>query len=112
MQSKGIYEYEGFGFKFGMYSVAILEKEAGCKLNDVLKRMNTEGEQTMALLQYFYSGAVSWAESKGLSLKVTKDLVADWIEKMGEAEASRVLLDSLGLPKNSEAPKETGQTKE
>ena len=107
MRSKGIYEYEGFGFKFGMYSIAILEKDSGCGLSEVLKKMNVEGEQTMALLQYFYSGAVSWVESKKLDIKVTKDLVADWIEIMGEEEASRVLLDSLGVPKNSEAPKET-----
>lgn len=109
MIGRAIYEFDGFGFKFGMYSSSVTEKESGCGISGLLKKMNTEGEATTAILQYFYGGAVAYVAYKKLPITVTLDLVADWIDIIGEAEAARILTDSLTFPKNSEAPKETGQ---
>lgn len=109
MIGKTIYEYEGFGFKFGMYASSITEKESGCSISSLIKKMGTEGEATTAILQYFYGGAVAYVAYKKLDIKVTYDIVADWLETLGDAESARIFNESLGVPKNSEAPKETGQ---
>lgn len=109
MVEKKLFEYEDFGFKFGMYASSITENISGVGISGLVKRMNSEGEATTAILHYFYGAAVSYCESKGLE-KPTLPQVADWVETIGVEESDRIFRESLGLPKNSEAPKmETGQ---
>lgn len=103
-----IFEFEGFGFKFGMYATAITQKEAGCSLSEIFKKMGNEADATLSLLHYFYGAAVSYNEFKGLS-KPSLSSVGDCIEKIGFDKAMEVFNQSLQMPKNSEAPKETGQ---
>ena len=105
MIGKTIYEYDGFGFKFGMYASAIIEKESGTSISGLIKRMNIEGEATLAILQYFYGGAVAYEAHKKSGRTVTMDEVADMIEKIGDQESVRIFNESLGVPKNLEAPK-------
>lgn len=102
-----IFEFDGFGFKFGLYASALTEKEAGVSISKVIDGMG-KGE-ILPILQYFYGAAVAYNESKGLG-KVSISDVSDLIEKIGLEKAMIVLTDSLQLPKNSEAPKETGQS--
>jgi len=104
-----IFEFDGFGFKFGIYSSAITQKVSGRTIGDLFKSMSDEHEVTLALIHYFYGAAVSYNESKGLKNNVTLDSIGDLIEKIGFEKAMEVFRDSLQLPKNSEAPKETGQ---
>jgi hypothetical protein len=104
-----IFEFEGFGFKFGLYASAITQKEAGCSISELFKRMQSESDTTLALLHYFYGAAVSYNESKGIKDKLSLDSVGDLLEKIGLEKAMEVFNESLRLPKNSEAPKETGQ---
>lgn len=102
-----IFEFDGFGFKFGLYASALTEKEAGLPISKVIDGIG-KGE-ILPILQYFYGAAVSYNASKGLD-KVSISEVSDFIEKIGLDKALTVLTDSLQLPKNSEAPKETGQS--
>ena len=104
MIGKTIYEYDGFGFKFGMYASAIIQKESGTSISVLIKRMGIEGEATQAILQYFYGGAVAYFAHKKIEKKVTIDEVADWLEQIGDSESVRIFNESLGVPKNSEAP--------
>lgn len=107
---KSVYEYEGFGFKFGMYASSLTEQISGTNISGLIKRMGEEGKETTALLHYFYGAAVAYKEHKKLDVEVTIDVVADWLEAIGDEEAARVFSESLGLPKNSTAPmEETGQ---
>lgn len=110
MVEKKLFEYkEGIGFKFGMYASSITENISGVGISGLIKKMNSEGEATTAILHYFYGAAVSYCESKGLD-KPTIPQVADWVESIGVEESDKIFRESLGLPKNSEAPKmETGQ---
>jgi len=110
MIGKTIYEYEGFGFKFGMYASAVSEKLCGTNISGLLKKMGTEGESTEAILQYFYGAAVAYEKYKKTGRELDLSDVADMLEKIGDAESVRIFNDSLGVPKNSEAPMETGQT--
>jgi hypothetical protein len=112
MIGKTVYEYEGFGFKFGMYASAVSEKASGTSISGLIKRMGIEGEATSAILQYFYGAAVAYEHWKKSGKEVDISDVADMLEKMGDAESVRVFNESLGVPKNSEAPKQTGQTLE
>lgn len=112
MLNKGIYEFEGgIGFKFGMYSAAVSEKEAGCSISSLLKKMATEGESTMAILQYFFGGAVAYRVYKKLDHSdITIDVVADWMETIGDEKVLEIFNESIGMPKNSPAPMtQTGQ---
>lgn len=104
-----IFEFDSFGFKFGMYATAVSTKSAGCSLADLFKQMMSEADNQMALIHYFYGAAVSYNESKGIKEKPTLDSIGDLIEKIGLDEALRVFNESIQMPKNSEAPKETGQ---
>lgn len=107
---KSVYEYEGFGFKFGMYASSISEQISGTSISGLIKRMADEGQTTTAILHYFYGAAVAYEESKKSGKEVTLSDVADMIETMGDEEANRVFSESIGLPKNLEAPmEETGQ---
>jgi len=106
-----VFEFDGFGFKFGMYASAISEKAAGCSIAKLFHRLTEDGEATMAMLQYFYGAACAYNESKGKP-RPTLDEVSDWLEKLGIEKAGEVLNESVGLPKNSEAPKETGPNTE
>lgn len=110
MVEKNLFEYkDGIGFKFGMYASSITENISGKSISGLIKSMSTEGEATTAILQYYYGAAVSYRESiKGE--KPTLAEVADWVEQIGVEESDKIFRESLGLPKNSEAPKtETGQ---
>jgi hypothetical protein len=110
MLGKSVYEYEGFGFKFGMYASSVTEEISGTNISGLIKRMGEEGKATTALLHYFYGAAVSYKLHKKLDIEVTLDVVADWIESLGDEEAVKLFNESLGMPKNLEAPKEeTGQ---
>ncbi len=100
--------FEKEGFKFGMYASAISQKIAGCSLGELFKRMQVESEASLALLHYFYGGAVAFNESKGLPAP-NIDHVGDMIESIGIEKAMSIFNESLQMPKNSEAPKETGQ---
>jgi truncated hemoglobin YjbI len=102
-----VFEFDDFGFKFGLYASAITEKEAGVPISKVIEGMG-RGE-ILPILQYFYGAAVSYNEAKGRP-KVTISQVSDLIEKLGFDKAMGVFNDSLQMPKNSEAPKETGQS--
>jgi len=112
MIGKTIYEYEGFGFKFGMYASSITEKVSGTSITGLIKRMGTEGESTQAILHYFYGAAVAYEKWKKTGRELELSDVADMIETIGEEESVRVFNESLGVPKNSEAPTQTGQTSE
>ena len=107
MIGKSVYEFDGFGFKFGMYSLAITEKESGTNLSGLIKKMGIEGESTTAILQYFYGAAVSYEKWKKSGKEVSLSDVADMIEQIGDEESVRIFNESLGVPKNSEAPKVT-----
>lgn len=111
MVEKKLFEYEnGVGFKFGMYASSITEQESGVSITGLIKRMSAEGHATTAVLQYFYGAAVSYRKSIKGEIP-TIDEVADWVESLGVEETDRIFRESLGLPKNSEAPQtETGQT--
>ncbi len=101
-----VFEFDGIGFKFGLYASAITEKESGCSISKVIEGMG-KGE-ILPILQYFYGAAVAYNKSKkGKDLSI--DEVSDLIEKIGLDKAMQVLTESLQMPKNSEAPKETGQ---
>lgn len=104
-----LYEYpNGIGFKFGMYASHITENISGVGISTLIKNMNGE-KSTTAILHYFYGAAVSYAEFKKLD-KPTLSEVADWVESIGVEESDKIFRESLGLPKNSEAPMtETGQ---
>lgn len=104
-----IFDFDGFGFKFGMYATAVSQKSAGVSLADLFKQMTVDSDYQMALIHYFYGAAVSYNESKGIKEKPTLDKVGDLIEKIGLEEALRVFNESIQMPKNYEAPKETGQ---
>jgi len=101
-----IFELEGIGFKFGLYASAITEKEAGVSIGKVIEGMG-RGE-ILPILHYFYGASVAYNESKG-NPKVTIQDISDQLEKIGLEKAMNVLTESLQMPKNSEAPKETGQ---
>jgi hypothetical protein len=110
MLGKSVYEYEGFGFKFGMYASSVTEEISGTSISGLIKRMGEEGKATTALLHYFYGAAVAYEKHKKSGREVTLDEVADMIESLGDDEAVKLFNESLGMPKNSEAPKEeTGQ---
>ncbi len=110
MIGKTIYEYEGFGFKFGMYASSVSEKVSGTNISGLIKRMAVEGESTTAILQYFYGGAVAYDKYKKIERTLELSDVADFLEQLGDEETVKIFNESLGVPKNSEAPKETGQT--
>lgn len=112
MIGKTIYEYDGFGFKFGMYATSVTEKISGTSISGLIKRMNEEGELTTSLLQYFYGGAVAYDKHKKIERTLELSDIADFLETIGDAESARIFNESLGVPKNLEAPKETGQTLE
>lgn len=106
MLGKSVYEYEGFGFKFGMYASSVTEEISGTSISGLIKRMGEEGKATTALLHYFYGAAVAYEKHKKSGREVTLDEVADMIESLGDDEAVKLFNESLGMPKNSEAPKE------
>lgn len=112
MIGKSIYEYDGFGFKFGMYASSVTEKISGTSISGLIKRMSEEGSSTEAILQYFYGAAVAYEKHKKSDRKLELSDVADFLETIGDTESARIFNESLGVPKNSEAPKETGQTLE
>lgn len=105
---KNIYEFDGFGFKFGMYASAITQKVSGTNIGGLLKKMASEGESEMAILHYFYGGAVAYEEHKKTGREVTISDVADMLETIGDAEALKIFNESLGVPKNLKAPQEMG----
>jgi len=107
MIGKTIYEYEGFGFKFGMYASSVSEKISGTSISGLIKRMGVEGEATQAILQYFYGAAVAYEKHKKTGREIELSEVADMLETIGDAESVRLFNESLGVPKNSEAPKVT-----
>jgi len=108
--ARGLYEFEGFGFKFGMYAGHIIENEFKTSVFGLIKRMGEEGQQTTALLQYFYAGAQAYEDFKKTGKKLTLEEVSEFIEIIGEEKAVEIFNESLQLPKNSVAPKEeTGQ---
>lgn len=109
MIGKTIYEFDGFGFKFGMYASAVTEKISGTGISGLITRMGIEGEATNAILQYFYGGAVAYEKYKKTGRELELSDIADMLETIGDAESVRIFNESLGVPKNSEAPKETGQ---
>lgn len=110
MIGKTIYEYDGFGFKFGMYASSVSEKISGTNITGLIKRMSVEGEGTTSILQYFYGGAVAYEAWKKSGKVIELSDVADMLEKIGDEESARIFNESLGVPKNSEAPTQTGQT--
>ena len=110
MLEKKIYEFEGFGFKFGMYASAITQKVSGTNIGGLIKKMSSEGESEMAILHYFYGGAVAYEEHKKTGREVSVSDVADMLETIGDAKALEIFNESLGVPKNLEAPQKTGQT--
>lgn len=100
-----IFELDGVGFKFGLYASAITEKEAGVSIGKVIEGIG-RGE-ILPILHYFYGGAVAYNEAKGKG-KVSISEVSDQIEKIGLDKSLEILTQSLQMPKNSEAPRETG----
>lgn len=110
MIGKTVYEYEGFGFKFGMYASSVSEKMSGTSVTGLIKRMGVEGEATQAILQYFYGAAVAYEKWKKTGRELELSDVADMLETIGEVESARIFNESLGVPKNSEAPKVTEPT--
>ncbi len=107
MVEKGIFEFEiegkKIGFKFGMYAAAITQKESGSSIVDLFKVMALGSDGGVALLQYFYGGAVAYASNKKLPVP-TIDEVGDWIEAIGWDESLRVYSESIKIyiPKNAE----------
>lgn len=112
MIGKTIFEYpeKGFGFKFGMYASSVTEKISGTSISGLIKRIATDGEGTTAILHYFYGAAVAFEKWKKTNKEVGLEDVADMIEELGEVETARIFNESFGVPKNSTAPQETGQT--
>jgi len=96
-----IFEFDGYGFKFGLYASALTEKEAGVPISKVIDGMG-KGE-ILPILQYFYGASVAYSEYKKQPKKDISE-VSDLIEKMGLDKAINVLTESLQMPKNSEAP--------
>lgn len=109
MLNKTIYEFDGFGFKFGMYASHIIESEFKTSVFGLVRKMNDDGQQTTALLQYFYAGAQAYEDYKKTGKKLTLEEVSDFVEKIGDEKAVEIFNDSLKLPKNLEAPKGTEQ---
>lgn len=111
MIGKTVFEYpdKGFGFKFGMYASSVTEKISGTSISGLIKRIGNEGEATTAILHYFYGAAVAFEKWKKTNREIELHEVADMIEELGEQETARIFNESLGVPKNSEAPM-TGQT--
>ncbi len=107
MVEKGIFEFEvdgkKVGFKFGMYAAAITQKESGSSIIDLFKIMAQGNDGGVALLQYFYGGAVSYATNKKLTIP-TIDEVGDWIEVIGWDESLKVYSESIKtyISKNAE----------
>lgn len=107
MVEKGIFEFEiegkKIGFKFGMYAAAITQKESGSSIIDLFKVMAQGNDGGVALLQYFYGGAVAYATNKKLPIP-TIDEVGDWIELIGWDESLKVYSESIKtyIPKNAE----------
>lgn len=101
-----LFEFDGYGFKFGLYASALTEKESGHPISKVIEGMG-RGE-ILPILQYFYGASVAYSEMKGKPKKSMAE-VSDLIEKMGLDKAINVLTESLQMPKNSEALTEMGQ---
>lgn len=101
-----IFEFDGIGFKFGLYASGITEKAAGVPIGEVISGMG-RGE-ILPILYYFYGACVSYNKSKSIP-ELSIDQVSDLIEKIGLEKAMTILLESLQMPKNLQAPKETGQ---
>ena len=100
-----LFEFDGYGFKFGLYASALTEKEAGVPISKVIEGMG-KGE-ILPILQYFYGASVAYSEYKKQPKKDIAE-VSDLIEKMGLDKAISVLTESLQMPKNLEALTETG----
>ena len=104
-----VFEFEGFGFKFGPYAAAETQAVSGVSIGKLFEKMKSESDATLCLIHYFYGAAKAYNVSKGIKTEVNLDSVGDLLEKIGFEKAMEVFTESLQMPKNSEAPKETGQ---
>jgi len=95
------------GFRFGMLASSYTEQKAQKPIFKVFQEIAT-GRGSLAVLQYFYGGAVAYNEFNDIEEKVTLAQVSEWIEEMGLEEAMRIYSESIKthLPKNGKAPKE------
>lgn len=97
------------GFKFGPRSVALAEREDGCKAGELFKKMQ-DGDQ-LAVLNMFYGAAVDYANVNKKTIDFNSSDVADWVYDMGFDKAMDIL--NVGLKsyneKNRKAPQEAGQ---
>lgn len=110
---KGVFEREisgkKVGFKFGMYASAISQEQAGVSIYEIFRRISEQGGD-MPILQYFYGGAVAYAEANKLP-KPGMGEVADWIEEIGFDRVMEIYVQSLPKPdneKNATSPEKPG----
>jgi hypothetical protein len=105
---KGILELEidgrKRGFKFGMASLAKFcefEGIAWFKLEDVLK-----AGQVSTIINFFYAGALIYAERNKLEIDFDYGTVADWLDEVGVAKAAEEMYKAFAAysEKNSVAP--------
>lgn len=92
---------EKIGFKCGTLAIGIACRESGSE--NVTEFMNKllKGD-LVASLALYYGSACQYSGRKD----ITMDMVSDWLEEMGEEQASKVtniLLESF-KPKNLQAP--------
>lgn len=95
------------GFKCGTLAIAIACRECGAKsIRDLLTKLSEQ--DILAVLALFYGSACQFSGKKYPEL--TMDMVSDYVEQMGEDQASEVtktLLESF-VPKNGQAPEQSG----
>lgn len=105
-----IFEFEGFGFKFGTYAAAETQAISGKSIGSLFAGMKDESSVMISLIHYFYGAAKSYNLHKGINKEINLDTIGDMIDKIGYEKAMQVITESLQMPKNSEAPMtETGQ---
>lgn len=98
------------GFKFGPRSVALAEREDGCKGGELFKKMQ-QGDQ-LAVLNMFFGAALDYANVNKLTVDFNSSDVADWVYIMGVEKSTEILASGLQSynEKNRKAPQETGPT--
>ena len=121
---KKIFDFGEYGFLFNMYANSITQEIGGVTsifeyLRQIVEKVGEDDKgqpifketpkAKKIILHYFYGAAVAYFDHKGIKRNVTLSDVSDWLEELGEVKAMEIYAESLGTPKNSEAPKETGQ---
>lgn len=115
MIGKGIFEIQvngqQVGFKFGMYASGIAERENGCSIYEIFRKISEGKEVTNCLLHYFYGGYVSYCASHKTEACSLSDF-SDLLEQIEPNELMRIYNESLESPKskNETAPNQSGHS--